>query len=569
MEQESVTGKRKSEELVDDSNPKAIKSENPSTTSDFFSNIVKDVTSVVPSFSSSAPESIQRSSIAEKEPSSISSFAQSYPSIDYNGYRFQLWYKAIFSEFKDREMVRIRSITLENPSIFKDFFCYRSQSELGIWRLTSQALPLPGDPNYASRFDKFQYPASITYPDGTRLSEEELRKKEYYYYGDYVQTSVIFIPLQCFINANIGSIPILDETDNPNIFADYESAHSGNVQIVTDVSVNNKKHKNPSPLSIVNNEPDTRIQLSHSYQEPKNINSNPVITEYPAPPQEILSRERQQSYPFFENLNRKFNTITKFNDKKLAEFKNYMATFEMNFDYENVETLCDWKFKFENCIEFNGVMKKIQIKNKHDRNIFYIYCVEGHLCPLGSSSKFTSNIQQVCQINIVYAPVTLVPQDGDTCNIYGLYSKYVSAGRLIGKLFDYNINVQLSNPLQCSKNYSFAGMNYGELFPFNKINPEMLTQPEEEATQPLDEIATQPLDEIATIPEDIKPLNKTIPLDEPPTEAFKGGKRRKSRKKTKRHTRHRRNSKKKINKYNSRRRTLKRHRRKLHRSHRR
>ena len=138
----------------------------------------------------------------------------------------------------------------------------------------------------------------------------------------------------------------------------------------------------------------------------------------------------------------------------------------------------------------------------------------------------------------------------------------------LGKLFDYNINVQLSNPLQCSKNYSFAGMNYGELFPFNKINPEMATQPEEEATQPEEE-ATQPLDEIATIPEDIKPLNKTIPLDEPPTEAFKGGKRRKSRKKTKRHTRHRRNSKKKINKRTSRRRTLKRHRRKLHRSHRR
>lgn len=557
---ETITGKRKGRDPDESANKIQATESETQPSSNIFSTILNNASSLLPSLETS----IQEPTSETKQ--SSSSFSTDYPTIEFDGYIFQLWYKAIFSEFKDREMVRIRSITIEDPSLFKDFFCYRSQSELGMWRLTSQALPLPGDPNYASRFDKFQYPASLIYPDGTPLSEEELRKKEYYYYGDYVQTSVIFIPLQCFINANIGVIPVLNEKDNANVFEDYERLHSGNVQIVTDVNVNGKLHKNPSPLSIVNNEPVTNIVLSHSYEDPKNTKSKPVITEYPAPPQQILSRERQQSYPFFETLNRKFNTITKFNDKKLIDFKKYMEPFERYFSYVNVETLCEWKFKFENCIEFNGVMKKIQIRNNENDNIFYLYCVEGNLCPLDSSSRFKSNIQQVCQINTVYAPVTLVPKDGNTCNIYGLYSKYVSAGRLIGKLFDYNINVQLSNPLQCSKNYSFAGMNYGELFPFNKINPEMATQPEEEATQPEEE-ATQPLDEIATIPEDIKPLNNTIPLDEITTEEYKGGKRRRSGKKTKRHSK--RYSKKKINKRSSRKRTLKRHKRKNHRSRRR
>jgi hypothetical protein len=584
MEEESLTGKRKSEERRDNSNPKAIKSENLSTTSDIFSNVVKDVSSFIPSFSSSTTEPIT-----------------DYPTIDLDGYIFQLWYKGLFSQFRDRDLIRIRSINKSNNTLVKDFICYRSQSELGLWRLASQQTI--NDPKAALTFDKFQYSVSTIYPDvdKTPLSPYDMQNKEYYYYGDYVQTTVLCIPLQCFINENFKILPLLDDSTNLNIFVEYETSHGGNTNIVKIVNIGGRNYNMTSPLSEVNNEYSGNMYLKHSTSQKKGP------TSYNIPPREILSMDRQKSIPEFEKINRKYNTIDlSFDTNKFDEFKNYIReVITDRFEYIGIDEYCDCDFVFEGSLKFDGKFKMIEIKNNENGEKFYLYFAEGKLSSLSGSSSFESNIQELCKIEKAYAPITLVPEDGNTCNSYGLYSKYVAAGRLIGKLFDYNINVKLPNPIQCSNKYSFSGINYGEIFPFNQINkePELLTQPETEtqpledtqpeATQPLEDTqpeATQPLEDTQpeetqpledTQPEATQPLNETqtqevltqeVPIKEGSTEEvstqeYKGGKRRRSGKKTKKHSK--RYSKKKINKRTSRRRTLKRHRRKLHRSRRR
>lgn len=467
-------------------------------------------------------------------------------------YMYEVWYRAIFKSNKDRDLVRIRSVCINSNDETDEgderhFMCYRSSSELGVWRLAS------GNPDafrQGNIYDKFQFPVANTFPNGTRTMlangiDYTLNPEDEFYYGDYVQTTVIFIPLQCFITDVFDSLEIYSDVPmDPGypLIAEYEIQFENGLD---DIITFKNGYYFVNELSQIN---DTKITPPPILFKL----GNPVRTyRYTPRPVEILSMEREiHAYPEFETLNRRYNSIRKdFTDTE--EFKKDTSKLMNIYRYICTQDFCNWSFVFEDSISFSGKVHKLELINKETNKKLFLYFIRGELaqCYTKVQLKYCPNISEVCSNNPdAFAPLTLIPEEGDVPNCYGLYKHYIPCGRLVGKVFDYDRNVMLPRKLQCSPTYTYSGLEYNTIFPYNRakanelqpkcdtITVEQQTEQNakeeafEEENKEEEDIPTQPPEDEEYIP--TQPPEESLPIfkEEKKTEGGKkfGGKRRKS-----------------------------------------
>ena len=337
--------------------------------------------------------------------------------ININGIRFTLIEKTTLSD--GYIVVRIQSVSLIGE-IF-DFWVYRSNSELGFWRLCSS---VEGNPTrlYKGDPDEFNY--------------------------DYIQTTFIHLLLQFFINTNfkdISPIPYLNTqgikyTDKNKRIADRDS--------ITNHKLFPYYDKTEKKIFVL---------------------SNPLTPNYKAI---VDSRDRIiEEHPF----------IDIYNEAKCGEQLNITDLQEFSSVFQSQYTVVSdlpvdegkYNYEFEGIIKVDGQINHIiltrNIPDAGQTNNIELYYLNARLCGLQntSTSEFDENIEFVCREDKHIMPFLLIPVDTPV-NILGLYSKYILAGAYVCKLFDYAVQCspKENKRRQCTINYTHIGYRYNDLFPF-------------------------------------------------------------------------------------------------------
>ena len=296
-----------------------------------------------------------------------------------------------------------------------DFWVYRSNSELGFWRLCSSVSDNP-EQMYKGDPDEFNY--------------------------DYIQTTFIHLTLQFFINARFEAIPLIIDI-NPNGIMDINTTNKNLI----------KKHEllphvapNEDTLFILSK------TLSKSYKEIVDDN-NRIIEEDPFKILYDISKCGEELNE--PSLNQFSNS---FQEQYTVESDLPVQGGRYNYEFEEVVNVAG---------QINCITLKRNIPNAGKTNNIELYYLDAHLCSLQNTGEFIKNIEYVCTEDKHIMPFLLIPF-GAVVNILGLYSKYIISGAYICKLFDYAVQCSPdeNSERQCTINYTHIGYRYNNLFPF-------------------------------------------------------------------------------------------------------
>jgi hypothetical protein len=334
------------------------------------------------------------------------------------------------------------------------FWVYPSQSELGMWRLCY---------TYAGREDKrLQYDkltSIFTNPPGT---------------GDYVQTTLIHMELQLFINQHISELVV----------------YNGPSGVFNDVM---SKTRIPYNLKYFESAADGPTITCPVFDSTTYEGVNPFGRE-------IKIEEAPFSYMNKKKCGSKFSTDLVKQEKQMREIKKNLQLFSESFD-DNYEIKVDGTGRYENVLIYQNYSSSII-----DRD-FSIKTVMGDIYSVTLKAKSDEDYtEEVREIKIIYfrttrfigfdkyyptnanyyMTITIIPSTS-VCNKYGLYSRYIFAGMYVCKLVDYKVQCTTNEAKykSCTETYAFVGDRYDGLFPYTKIQ-EYLVPRVEEATQPYD-----------------------------------------------------------------------------------
>ena len=305
------------------------------------------------------------------------------PEIIIDGITFKL-----LNKYEDDNDYLIVNLISNNTDSFS---CYRSNSELGMWRLCSRT------------------------DDPTGKSGQLYKGHELTNY-DYVQTTLIHIILQIFINLNIN---------DRNLYNGYiSSSMYANCKI------------NPANKIIIN-DPD-RLQL---------------IAPFNSEIQCGQTLHFDQSY-----------------EKILQEQSKLISE---QFTYDEFIEISPYEYIFQEIIHVTGIICQVTLINKEDNSSrYYLSFLLCKLCKLTST-----DLDDICNLDLHIMPISLIPINSHI-NEIGLYSAYVNAGAYICKFVDYHIQCtrdELRNNL-CYLAYTYIGKRYLTIWPYiNLINNGELT----------------------------------------------------------------------------------------------
>jgi len=305
------------------------------------------------------------------------------PYIIINGIKFTLLEKL------NIDNIVVISSELNSRTI--QFKVYPSTSELGLWRLclntTSNNYKYKGDNK--SKFD-------------------------------YIQTTLIHLDLQRFINDNLHKLSLK--------------------KIYVIVPCN---EKNVVIKQIIDDQ--SRIIWNH-----------PPFNKY---------------YDKQCGLITQSNIVTEFSE----EFKE-----EYNIDLSSKTlVISNYSNIFENIFQITGDIFSIQLNRKtpnieyNETNSVILYYFKSKIYKL-QTNEYSEQINNICSLDTHIMPFLLTPIDTQ-CNVLGLYTKYISTGAFICKLFDYSSdNTKQCTDEEnawgkCSKKYSYIGLRYQNIFPFDEI----------------------------------------------------------------------------------------------------
>jgi len=342
-------------------------------------------------------------------------------SIIINEIRFTLIKKTEYNE-RYKNVVQISSLLLETEEEEEGevqeetiFWVYQSNSELGLWRFCLQNT----DTNGIDRFYK-----------GT----------------DYVQSTLIHLELQNFININLQNIPtvVMDISEkNKECFCD-------------NLTTNSNPHCSTKQFVETINDEHRRITHERPFSELNDLDRDGFLGCGSVP------RGTPQH-----------------------EFDEYMSYFskelEAEFNYEPENQLYEYHFNFENIIDINGHIYSIKLTRKIDESMdtheVILYFLIVNLKKINNIrvvSKYSHNVATICGKPYHIFPF-LLTTSAAYINYLGLYSNYIACGAYICKLFDYaedeytQCTVEEIHNNRCTDIYSYIGHRYDNLFPLNIV----------------------------------------------------------------------------------------------------
>ena len=272
------------------------------------------------------------------------------------------------------------------------FKVYPSTSELGLWRLCLNT----------KNSDRYKYKGN-----------HELK-------NDYIQTTLIHLDLQKFINDNLHKLslrkifimaPCYEKNDTIKRIIDEQSR-------------------------IIWNHP----PFNNYYDKQCGLITNP-------------------------------NTVKDFSE----EFKR-----EYDIDLNSITVIIpNYSNIFEEIFHITGDIFSIQLNRKtpnidySETNSIILYYFRSKINKL-QSNEYEEQINNICSLDTHIMPFLITPIDTH-CNVLGLYTKYISTGAFICKLFDYSTDTtkQCTDEEnawgKCTRKYSYIGLRYQNIFPFNEI----------------------------------------------------------------------------------------------------
>jgi hypothetical protein len=391
----------------------------------------------------------------------------------------------------NREVVKIKSLT--NTGEKYTFWVYRSNSEMGLWRFCLYA-----DSNI-------------------------------FYKGiDYIQTTLVHLELQKFINNNIDLVPYADTNYM------YDAKRSDECYCI---NMNNKyTNCNIQKItSIINDE--KRMIIEAPFAE---MHANKTVIDCGLIPKELSSSELSANkftsnilkkivdFPVAENPdNQKFHSVniesegfkkkSDVNTVKLLELanfeldknrlnfkgdmhslnivykelikqdiydymENFSKIFEAEFEYEEEQKLFEYDSVFEDIINVTNNIYSVKLTRKVQNpsmktNEIILYFDVAYFKKtnyLSYTNLYKNNITNICTMPMHIFPF-LLTTTASQINCLGLYSDYIFAGPYLCKLFDYSsekykqCTITEENEFKCTPQYSYIGKRYLNLFPLKQI----------------------------------------------------------------------------------------------------
>jgi len=330
-------------------------------------------------------------------------------------------------------VVNIKSESLLNGSE-ESFWIYKSNSELGLWRLCIIRR------NFRSFSEEF------TFAKGE----------------DYVQTTLIHIDLQLYINKLLKhnlipevTLSEIEKDDQCVCFISSDRCFEFNDQIYDVINDRNR---------IIKGEPfETLIKV----KERNNVYCG-NITDYE-----------------YED-----------NERLLKFLHTFSQEFGADYNIMDIKQIGTTDFLFEDTIHTHGKINRIHLQRKVNYmdkpilNDIYLYTLtliftptlQIHLDEDNIPKKhniYSSNVVDICKNKFIKHraihsfPFLLTPITSEI-NAYGIYTQYIPTGLYICKLFDYAIpkqctRLEISNK-QCCERYAYIGSRYINLFPISYLN---------------------------------------------------------------------------------------------------
>ena len=344
--------------------------------------------------------------------------------------------------------VAILSGTPDDPENRSLFWVYQSESEVGMWRICFIL-------KNSDQIDKL-----VT-----------LDRK-----GDYVQSTLIVIELQRFINNNIDNLPIYN-----------------------------------TPAGVFYSQLSPQVSLyGLPYSDIISKGNCPVFDEAMYPELAVRDREIRPEFEPFKTICKLPCGVSRIRGKdgitkqiSISVITRFLENFSESFKRlyritDNVLIYPGYSASMATSspiITTNGDIYSVTLTTNNEgivpdlRIIRLIYLRTTSIINGPEPTKVRPNY---------YMPITLIPAYS-VCNKYGVYSGYISAGLYMCKLFEYNNQCspqEYANKV-CTDTYTFLGERYPVLFPYAEIEESIHKPPppQEIATQPDEETATQPLEE--------------------------------------------------------------------------
>jgi hypothetical protein len=378
----------------------------------------------------------KRKTLLSSSKTSSSERKISDPFIIIDNYKFTA-IRYISLDVRYQIVVNIKSELLLNGSE-ENFWIYKSNSELGIWRLCIIRR------NFRSFTEEF------TFTKG----------------DDYVQTTLIHIDLQLYVNKLLkkGLIPevFLNEMEKDNecvCFISSDRCFEFNDKIYDVINDTNRIIKGEPFETLVKIKEKNKVYCGH-------------ITNYE-----------------YED-----------NERLLKFLRVFSQEFSSDYDIVDIKQIGTTDFLFEESIHTHGKINRIHLRTKVnylDRpilNDIYLYTLTLILTPTLQNhldeerqlyvdpkkfNIYSKNVLDICRNKpiknrtIHSFPFLLTPITSQV-NEYGIYTQYIPTGIYICKLFDYANSKQCSRleiiTNQCCERYAYIGNRYVNLFPITYLN---------------------------------------------------------------------------------------------------
>ncbi len=388
------------------------------------------------------------------------------------------------------------------------FWVYRSTSELGMWRLGGT------------------YPN--TYHQMNKLSEYQVIPEDFedhrYYAGDYVQSTLIKLELQMFLNANLDALPKLTRTDafnimeyinnTPNVdtvltpanctspYAPITSDDEASPSLIPE-NVDGRRTIGLRPLDGSLPELNPIVRAIHGnnvffpfpfvYMSIDHILRDGEMMGQPPPPPPTRGQQSQNFYTQFQcgrlgdiRLLFKFSRLLEgvYNlQYPPAKVVDHVNVFDKTIGVEGAIYKAVLTKKPESEIEPRHLKYELDYDKRTNKSVMItadyeddilpavdLYFLKTHMNCLNTPSWFLQNVKRVCDTETHYMPIILtVP--GVTINRFGIYTKYINSGSYVCKMFDYHYQCfpDETSTGQCTGNYTYIGHRYTRLFPFKNI----------------------------------------------------------------------------------------------------
>jgi hypothetical protein len=281
---------------------------------------------------------------------------------------------------------------------------------------------------------------------------------QYEKFDDYVQTSLIHIKLQEFINNN-SIVYIIGE--QPCTGFDYNDGSDDS--------------------KIINGDGDGDIEKRIISEEPFNIFNNLIhCGEY-----NVNKKSGRNNYYSFinDNYNIKYNNKTDISNNPTSLLIEFSQILENLYDIKSYQFFNLYQTNFIDILNLSGFIgsiiltRKIPVQDSQTNDIELYYFFINKITQLTLINFLTK--EQLKTIKYLTDKITdnkfhimpiFLTIPNNSCNKAGLYTKYIPSGNFICKLFEYGQQI-LSEERNyfIGKSYYYIGDRYINIFPYKNI----------------------------------------------------------------------------------------------------